>query len=101
MYDTHTFAEWAQMLCLATSGYAVLSVPYFVFVDADLADFDPRPAVRRALASGHQAAVDAGHDLNRAVATGQRAAACALRDAAISLAALLMLCTSSAPEATR
>src|SRR5438132_648609 len=40
------------MLCIATSGYAALSAPYFLTVDADLADFDPRPAVRRALEPG-------------------------------------------------
>ena len=41
-------AEWASFLSLGVSVHAALSVPYFVFVDADLADFDPRPAVRRA-----------------------------------------------------
>ena len=99
-------AEWAAFLSLGVSVHAALSVPYFVFVDADLADFDPRPAVRRALDSKRlvpvwQAAVDAGHDANRALATGQRAAALALRDAAVSLAALLMLFTAPASEATR
>jgi hypothetical protein len=89
--SAHTPTEWAAFLSLGVSVHAALSVPYFVFVDADLCDFDPRPAVRRALESGHQAAVDAGHDLNRALASGERAAALALRDAAISLTALLAL----------
>lgn len=39
------------MLSLAVAVYAALSVPYFLTVDADLADFDPRPAVRRAVRS--------------------------------------------------
>lgn len=105
---THTVAEWLAMTSIASSGYAAFSAFYFLLVDAELADFDPRPALSRAVESGHQVAVHAGHDLNRAIATGQRvghrAAACAKhapRHAAISTAALLMLLTSSAPEATR
>lgn len=93
---THTLADWAAMVCMAASGYASFSTFYFLLVDAHRSDFDPRPAVRRVLETDHlrpvwQAAVDAGHDLNRVVATGQRAARLHLRDAAISLAALLAL----------
>ena len=47
--------------------------------DAHRADFDPRPAVRRTTAVVHQAAVHAGHDLNRAIATGQRVARTAVK----------------------
>lgn len=104
-YQAHTPAEWASFLSLGVSAYSAMSVPYFLFVDAVLRDFDPRPAVRRALESGRlvplwQGAVHTGHDANRALAAGQRAAALALRDAAVSLTALLMLLTAR-PEATR
>ncbi|MFJ8538105.1 hypothetical protein [Streptomyces sp. NPDC093591] len=61
------------------------------FADADPAYFDPRPAVRRTTAAVHQAAVHAGHDLNRATATVQRHAGQAARDAALTVAALLIL----------
>ena len=100
---THTPSEWAAMFCIATSGYASFSVFYFLFVDADPCDFDPRPAVRRALETGRlvpvwRAAVDAGHTINRALATGQRVGHHAAEHvrraslrAAISVAALLAL----------
>jgi hypothetical protein len=94
-----TPAEWAAFLSLGVSVHAALSVPYFVLVDADLADFDPRPALARTRSPLWQGAVDAGHDVNRMTATGQRVSAAALRDAAISLAALLLLL--SGPEVTR
>jgi hypothetical protein len=42
----------ASAVCLAVSVHAAYSIPYFLFVDARLADFDPRPAVRRAIESG-------------------------------------------------
>jgi len=88
------------MLGLATSGYAALSVPYFLTVDADLADFDPRPAARRALESGAldpllNAVCNAKTDARTAAAKARHIP----RDAALSLAALLLLL--SAPEATR
>jgi len=91
MTQTHTLAEWLAFLSLGASGYASFSVFYFLLVDADRADLDPRPLARRAVKTGHQLAVHAGHDVNRAIATCQRAAALSLRDAAISLAALLAL----------
>lgn len=86
-------------LSLGVSGYAALSAPYFVFVDADLCDFDPRPALARSRSPLWQTAVHAGHDVNRALASGQRAAALSARDAAISLAALLMLLTTAPGDA--
>lgn len=88
---THTVAEWLAMTSIASGGYASFSFFYFLLVDAEPTDFDPRPALSRAVKAGHQAAVHAGHDLNRAIASGQRAARLSLRDAAISLAALLAL----------
>jgi hypothetical protein len=54
------------------------------FADADLAYFDPRPAVRQGL-------VHAGHDLNRAIATAERLAGQAARETALTVAALLIL----------
>lgn len=67
MYHTHTPSEWASMVCLAASGWASFSAPYFVFVDADLADFDPRPALARTRSPLWQGLVHAGHDANRAL----------------------------------
>ncbi len=40
------------MVDIAASGYAAFSCFYFLLVDADLADFDPRPAMFRAVESG-------------------------------------------------
>ena len=81
---THSFAEWAQMLSLAVAIYGAYCVPYFLLVDADPSDFDPRPAVRRWLKS---------------VAAAQLAAEA--RDLAVSAAALLLLCSPApALEAT-
>lgn len=92
MNGTHTLDEWLAMICLAVSGYASLSAPWFVFVDADLADFDPRPALSRAVELGR---VDG---LLIAVSNARYAA----RDAAFSLAALLLLLSApSAPEGAR
>lgn len=100
MSHTHSPAEWAQMGCLGLGVYGAFSVVYFLLVDADGTDLDPRPVARRALVVAHQAAVDAGHDLNRAVATSQRVSRDALRDAALTVAALLALLTIT-PEHTR
>ncbi|KOG21760.1 hypothetical protein [Streptomyces viridochromogenes] len=82
----------ASAVCLSISIHAALSVPYYLLVESESArDFDPRPAVRRTAAVLHQGAVHAGHDLNRAYATSQRAAQDALREAALTVAALLIL----------
>jgi hypothetical protein len=106
MYRSHSLDEWLAMICLALSIFEACSVPYHLTVDADLCDFDPRPAVRRALPVVHERLVFAGHDVNRAIGTGQRVvkhcakkSAAAPREAAISLAAFLLLL--SGPEATR
>ena len=112
MYATHTLAEWSAFLLLGVGGYAAPSIPYFLFVDADLADFDPRPAVRRAVERARlelehgslvptwQAAIDAGHALNWQIAAAHRHARLSLRDAALTAAALLAL-LFPASEATR
>lgn len=84
MTHSHTLAEWAAFLSLAVGGYAALSAPYFVLVDADLADFDPRPLVARVAESGR---VD---PLLVAVVNARLS----LRDAAVSVAALLLILTA-------
>lgn len=88
---TNSPAEWAAFLSLGVSVWSAGSGLVLLTVDADLDDFDPRPAVRRARGAVHQAAVHAGHDLNRAIATSQRTASYALREAALTVAALLAL----------
>jgi hypothetical protein len=59
----------------AVALFAGSLIPFFLLVDADPSDFDPRPLVRR----------------------GRRL----VRDAAVSVTALLMICTAPALEATR
>lgn len=46
-----SLADWLQMLCLAVAVFEACSVPFFLIVDADPCDFDPRPAARRLLLS--------------------------------------------------
>lgn len=113
MYDTHSLAEWAAFLSLGVGAHAALSVPYFLTVDADLADFDPRPAVSRVLESGRLdvvliVAANAKYDVRETaseartfVADARQLAALSLRDAAISLAALLMLLLPAPTGGTR
>lgn len=84
--------EAAVFLALMLFGSSL--VPFFLLVDAEFT------ALHRAVEAVHQAAVHAGHDVNRAIATTQRASRAAAQSAAISAAALLML-LSSASEATR
>ena len=103
MYHTHSPAEWAQMVSLAVGIWGACSVPYFLTVDADLADFDPRPAVCRVVESGAVdglliAVTNAKHDAGAAAARVGHIP----RDAAITVAALLLLLSApSASEATR
>ena len=92
---------------LSVSAFAAVSAPYHVVVDADLADFDPRPAVRRALESGRLdplliAVANAKFDVRtgaRLVRAAACAAACAAahasREAFRDAAALLILLTTS------
>ena len=101
MYDTNSPAEWAEALSFAAGVYAALSVPYFLLVDAELSDFDPRPAARRAVESGRLdpllvAVANSKHDAH---AAGVRALHVP-RDLAVSATALLMLLTVS-PGGTR
>lgn len=90
-----TAADWAAFLSLGVGGWAACAALLYLVVDADLQDFDPRPAVARVLESGR---VD---PLLIAVASARYCARTAVRDAAVSVAALLMLLVPSAPEATR
>jgi hypothetical protein len=95
---THTPVEWAQMVSLAVALYASASVPYFLAVDADLADFDPRPALSRVVESGRVdllliAVADAKYDARRAVH--------ASREVCRDVAALLILLTTSPKGALR
>lgn len=94
-----TATEWAEAVSIALMLSGTAGGLFFLTVDADLADFDPRPVARRTAAAIHQGAVHAGHDLNRAYATGQRVARQTARDTAITTAALCMLLTSQ--EAAR
>lgn len=104
-------AEWAQMLSLAVALHASASVPYFLLVEAEYFAW-PRPVtaavdrVHGSMKSGRlmpvwQPVVHAGHDVNRAIGCGHRAAREARQRSALTVAALLMLLTSNAPEATR
>lgn len=86
---------------LGVGTYAAPLVPFYLFVDGDTraTDFDPRPAVRRAVESGRFDALliavgPALHDTRRACRTVAERARRAPRDAAITVAALLMLLTS-------
>jgi hypothetical protein len=75
----------------------------YLTCDAELADFNPLPVVRRSAESGRlmpvwQVAVHAGHDVNRAIASGQKAIARSCRPSCEALrdaAALLLLLTTS------
>lgn len=89
MTHTHTLADLAASVSLGTSAVALIGLA-LCFADADLADFDPRPALARLVESGR---VDV---LLLAVANARLA----LRDAALTAAALLAVLLP-APEATR
>jgi hypothetical protein len=71
--------------CFATGMYATGSIPVLL-----IGTRTPE-LVRRAVTAVHQGVVHAGHDLNRAIATTERLAGQAARDAALTVAALLIL----------
>ncbi len=92
---------------LGVGTYAAPLVPFYLFVDGDTraTDFDPRPAVRRAVESGRFDALliavgPALHDARNAGRAAVERARHAPRDAAITVAALLMLLTIT-PGGTR
>lgn len=84
---THEPSEWAAALPLGLIPLGAL-ILVLAFADADL---DPRPAVRRSAGAVHQGAVYAGHDLNRAYALVLHEVQAAWTQAALTLAALLIL----------
>jgi hypothetical protein len=98
----------AGAVCLSVGVYAAGSVPVVLLAPADV---DLRLAVRRAVASSHQAAVHAGHDLNWAAGSARhelllaavpvRCVAYSARELARDVAALLLLLTTSPKGALR
>lgn len=93
---THSLADWLAVVSFGIGTHAALSVPYFLTVDADPCDFDPRPAMSRVIESGRLdlaliAVANAKYGVREFVADARQLAALNLRDAAISLAALLAL----------
>ncbi|MBE4735773.1 hypothetical protein [Streptomyces caniscabiei] len=91
MSRTHDLSEWAAFLSLGVGVHASFSVFWFLLVDAHRSDFDPRPAVRRAINS------EALYPLLREWDIARHASREALRDAA----ALLLLLTTSPKGALR
>ena len=83
--QTHAPAEWLAFLSLGGSAVGVIAFAV-AFADADLAYFDPRPLLARAV-----------DRLLVEVIRGRQT----VRDAAISLAALLKLLTAPTKGATR
>jgi hypothetical protein len=93
---THTLADWLAVVSFGIGAHAAMSVPYFLTVDADLCDFDPRPAMSRVLESGRLdealiVAANAKYDVRVFVADARQLTALSLRDAALTAAALLAL----------
>ncbi|HKX45309.1 MAG TPA: hypothetical protein VFF37_08385 [Streptomyces sp.] len=98
MYDTHAPAEWLATGSAAIGVYAACCVPYFLLVEAELKDFDPRPALSRAIES------ESFYPLLREWDNARHSVRCAAvrarhipRDAAISTAALLALLLPTSP----
>lgn len=79
----HTWSEWAAVLSLAVSLSAGIAMPFLLWVDADYLLVADWQAVR---------------DRVLVEVTNARLS---VRDAAISLAALHMLLSPAAPEASR
>lgn len=110
MNHTHSLAEWAAFLSLGVSIPAAVSIPFWLTYDADLADFDPRPAVRhpavrRATKAAHLRFAYAANDFAWAAASLRHelapAAACVRhaaygsRELARDAAALAVLLTTT------
>jgi len=88
MSSTHDLSEWAAFLSLGVGVHGAFSAPYFLFVNATRADFDPRPALSRLVESGH---VDPALC---AVANARSWTHEKTRQAALSAAVLLLLLTA-------
>lgn len=84
-----TPAEWGEAVSVALMACRPVAVVFFLTVDADLADFDPRPLVRRAIESpaADRVLIAVGPALHDARQTVRHA----LRAAAVTVAALLAL----------
>jgi hypothetical protein len=90
----------ASAVSLGVSAAGLVAIPALLFADATRADFDPRPALRRAVESGRYDAllITAGPALHDAVTRARRAPL----HAAITAAALLTLLIPASPKgATR
>lgn len=101
-----TASEWAEMTSLAVALYASVSVPFFLLVDADLADFDPRPAVFRQVESGRfdallVAVANVKYDAREFVVDARSFARLSLRDSAFTATALLALLVPAPSESAR
>ncbi|MER5715786.1 hypothetical protein [Streptomyces sp. NPDC002132] len=109
MYDTHSPAEWAAMGSLALGIYAAASVPYWLLVEAEVwawpaplvrAAGRARPAVQPAVDRLLIAVTNAKWDAREFAADARALVLLPLRDAALTLAALVALLTST-PENLR
>lgn len=94
----HSPAEWAATGSVSLGLYASASVVWFLLVDADRADFDPRPLVRRALDTNTGARLvvavfNAKCDVREFLADARSYALLSLRETALTGAALLALLT--------
>lgn len=89
---THTASDWVQMVSLAFGIWGTFSAFYFLLVDADRQDFDPRPALHTALESGRfdTALIAVANGRHLAHAAAERARRIP-RDTAITAAAILSL----------
>jgi hypothetical protein len=90
MYETHSLAEWLAFLCLGVGGWAAGSALLYLICDTDLAYFDPRPALRTA---GDRLLVEAIRTKDSVLNFP--------RDAAVSVAALLLLLSAPPKGALR
>lgn len=88
--NTTTVADWAAYTSLAVGAYATGCAFLYLLVDASLADFDPRPLVRRVLDT------DVAARLLVALFNAQTA----VREACLDAAALIVLLTTSPKGAT-
>lgn len=90
-FQTHDLAEWAAVLSLSTGITASAFVPWLLLVDSVSArDFDPRPALARAIESGRVdpvlcAVANAKHDARAARDRARLALAAALLALALRL----------------
>ncbi|WP_069769730.1 hypothetical protein [Streptomyces sp. LUP30] len=90
----------------AVGAYAAGCSLLYLTCDADLADFDPRPAVRRVVDAGRLDAVlvrvaNARFDVRELAAETRLYAALSLRDTAITATALLALLVPAPSESVR